>query len=92
MKQDGKAEEQCRSPEEQETAGEIRGTSWQDEEAFLRQTLSVIHDGLENYGRQVADMRAEIDDMLDHFHDDNPELIKICRRTASSCTTGLTLS
>lgn len=64
-------------PGEQETAGEIRGTSRQDEEALLRQTPSIIHDGLENYGRQVADMRAELDDMLNHFHDDNPELINL---------------
>ena len=77
MKQGGKGEEQCRSPEEQETAGEIRGTSRQDEEAFLRQALSVIYDGLENYGRQVANMRAEIGDMPDHFHDDNSELINL---------------
>ncbi|MCI9337575.1 MAG: AAA family ATPase [Lachnospiraceae bacterium] len=54
---------------------QIRGTTRQAEESFLEQTLSVIRDNLESYGRQVDEMGAEIDDMLDHFHDDNPELI-----------------
>ena len=53
----------------------IQGTTRQAEEAFLEQTLSVIRDNLESYGRQVDDMSTEIDVMLDHFHDDNPELI-----------------
>ncbi len=53
----------------------IQGTTRQAEEAFLEQTLSVVRGNLENYGRKVKDMGAEIDDMLDHFHDDNPELI-----------------
>ena len=53
----------------------IQGTTRQAEESFLEQTLSVIRDNLESYGRQVDDMSTEIDVMLDHFHDDNPELI-----------------
>ena len=55
----------------------IKGTSRQDEEAFLQQTISVIRKNLENYGEQVSSMRAEIDEMLDHFHDDNPEVINL---------------
>ena len=54
---------------------QLRGTTRQDEEAFLEETLSVIRDNLANYGGQVESLRAEIDVMLDHFHDDNPELI-----------------
>lgn len=53
----------------------IQGTTRQDEEHFLEQALSVIRDNVESYGAQVDSMGAEIDDMLDHFHDDNPELI-----------------
>ena len=34
----------------------IQGTTRQAEEAFLEQTLSVIRDNLESYGRQVDDM------------------------------------
>lgn len=54
---------------------QVRGTTRQDEERFLEEALSVVRDNLESYGRQVEQMGAEIDDMLDHFHDDNPELI-----------------
>lgn len=55
----------------------IPGTSRQEEEAFLERTLCVIRANLENYGAQVSSMRAEIDEMLEHFHDDNPELINL---------------
>lgn len=57
--------------------GRVQGTSRQAEEAFLEQTLSVIRNNLENYGEQVRNMRSDIDEMLDHFHDDNPELINL---------------
>lgn len=57
--------------------GGLQGTSRQEEEAFLEQTLAVVNANLENYGAQVSRMREEIDDMLDHFHDDNPELINL---------------
>lgn len=53
----------------------LPGISRQSEEDFLNQALSVIRDNVERYGDQVFTMRTEIDDMLEHFHDDNPELI-----------------
>lgn len=55
----------------------LQGISRQDEEAFLERTLSVIRANLASYGDQVSRMRTEIDDMLEHFHDDNPELINL---------------
>ena len=61
----------------QDEQGKVHGTSRQEEEAFLEQTLAVIHNNLEVYGQRVRSMREEIDDMLDHFHDDNPELINL---------------
>lgn len=61
----------------QEEQSNVHGTSRQEEEAFLEETLAVIHGNLEVYGEQVGRMREEIDDMLDHFHDDNPELINL---------------
>ena len=61
----------------QDEQGKVHGTSRQEEEAFLEQTLAVIHNNLEVYGQRVRCMRKEIDDMLDHFHDDNPELINL---------------
>ena len=39
----------------------LRGTTRQDEEAFLEETLSVIRDNLTNYGEQVDSLRAEMD-------------------------------
>lgn len=61
----------------QEEQSNVHGTSRREEEAFLEQTLAVIRSNLEVYGEQVERMREEIDDMLDHFHDDNPELINL---------------
>lgn len=60
---------------------QIQGITRQAEETFLRKTLSVIHSNLERYGREVSQMREEIDEMLDHFHDDNPELINLLENT-----------
>lgn len=51
------------------------GSDLQEEESHLQNTLSIIRNNVENYNQQVSEMRAEIDNMLEHFHDDNPELI-----------------
>ncbi len=61
----------------QDEQSNVHGTSRREEEAFLEETLAVIRGNLEVYGEQVGRMREEIDDMLDHFHDDNPELINL---------------
>ncbi len=45
------------------------------EEQHLQETLSVIDHNIKTYGAEVSRMREEIDDMLEHFHDDNAELI-----------------
>jgi len=60
---------------------ELLDISRQAEEHYLDRTLEVIHNNVTNYSRDVARMRAEIDDMLDHFHDDNPELINTLENT-----------
>lgn len=59
----------------------LTGTSRQAEEQHLEGTLKVIHENINNYGRDVSRMRDEIDDMLEHFHDDNPELINTLENT-----------
>ncbi len=59
----------------------LPGISRQDEERYLTQTLAVIHDNIEIYGHDVARMRNEIDELLNHFHDDNPELINALENT-----------
>lgn len=55
--------------------------SRQAEEQYLAETLAVIHDNIEKYGHDVAQMKAQINDMLEHFHDDNPELINQLENT-----------
>ena len=59
----------------------IPGTSRQAEEAFLQQTLSVIQANLANYGEQVSRMKAEIDEMLEHYHDNDTEVYIILSNT-----------
>lgn len=57
------------------------GTSKEAEEQHLNETLDLIHANVERYSRDVAKMREEIDTMLEHFHDDNPELINELENT-----------
>ena len=64
--------------EKQET---LLGISKQEEEQNLINTLDIIHHNIESYGSDVARMREEIDIILDHFHDDNPELINQLENT-----------
>ena len=59
----------------------LHGISREAEEENLAETLAVIQNNIQNYGRDVSAMREEIDDMLEHFHDDNPELINTLENT-----------
>ncbi len=56
-------------------------TSRQAEEENLIRTLQIIRNNMLNYGADVSRMREEIDEMLEHFHDDNPELINLLENT-----------
>ncbi len=51
------------------------------EQRHLQETLSVIRDNLENYGDQVRKMKADIDEMLEHYHDDDAEVYVILNNT-----------
>ncbi len=44
------------------------------EERYLRQTIRVVRDNVENYEREVTRMQDEIDEMLEHYHDNDVEL------------------
>lgn len=59
----------------------LPGTSRQAEEQHLQETLSIVRDNVEKYSKEVASLRSGIDDMLTHFHDDNPELINELENT-----------
>lgn len=57
------------------------GTSREAEEIRLQKTLNIVRDNLVRYKADVAALRASIDDMQAHFHDDNPELINELENT-----------
>ena len=59
----------------------IQGTSRREEEKHLEETLAVIHDNMEEYGRQVGKMQADIDEMLEHYHDNDVEVYTILSNT-----------
>ena len=55
--------------------------SRQDEEAHLEKTLAVVRSNVESYGREVDKMQADIDEMLDHYHDNDAEVYIILNNT-----------
>lgn len=57
------------------TKKELPGLSRRAEEQHLKKILDIIRKNVEQYGEVVSTLRTDIDDMLAHFHDDNPELI-----------------
>lgn len=57
------------------------GVSREAEESRLQETLDIVRDNLAGYKADVAALRASIDDMQAHFHDDNPELINELENT-----------
>lgn len=79
QKEDGKNED----GKKEKSLQKVRGTSRQAEEDFLRQTLSVIQGNLANYGEQVSRMKAEIDEMLEHYHDNDAEVYTILSNTVT---------
>ncbi len=56
-------------------------TSRQAEEQHLQDTLAVIQDNLDNYRTQVSAMQADIDEMLEHYHDNDAEVYTILNNT-----------
>ena len=70
----GTGKERNMDPEVKSTALK---TSKREEEAYLARTLAVVHDNVENYGREVARMQANIDEMLEHYHDNDAEVYTI---------------
>lgn len=53
----------------------------QQEEAYLKETLRVISENVEAYKKDVTKMQAEIDEMLDHYHDNDVELYTALNNT-----------
>lgn len=44
------------------------------EERYLKQTIRVVRDNVENYEQETARMQGEIDEMLEHYRDNDVEL------------------
>lgn len=59
----------------------IAGISRQAEEKYLKETLAVVNDNLESLGREVSKMQADIDEMLEHYHDNDMEVYTILNNT-----------
>lgn len=57
--------------------------SRQEEEAHLESTLMVVKDNVANYGREVARMQEDIDEMLAHYHDNDAEVYTILSNTVT---------
>lgn len=57
--------------------------SRQSEEQYLKDTLAVVHDNVENYDRQVRQMDADIQEMLAHYHDNDVEVLTILNNTVT---------
>ncbi len=53
----------------------------QAEEAYLAETLSVIADNIAVYTADVDRMQADIDEMLEHYHDNDAEVYTILNNT-----------
>ncbi len=62
---------------------ESQAVSKQAEERYLKKTLAVVKDNVENYGREVARMQEDIDEMLAHYHDNDVEVYTILSNTVT---------
>ncbi|MDE5931245.1 MAG: AAA family ATPase, partial [Lachnospiraceae bacterium] len=67
----------------QEKEKNFMGLSRQDEEAYLVKTLSIVQDNVANYGQEVSQMQADIDEMLAHYHDNDIEVLTILNNTVT---------
>ena len=51
------------------------------EEEHLAETLAVVRKNVEAYSSEVSRMQADIDEMLEHFHDNDVEVLTILNNT-----------
>ena len=68
-----------RSMKNEEAQGMKAG--WQEEEAYLEDTLKVVKRNVASYEAQTTQMQAEIKEMLDHYHDNDVELYTALNNT-----------
>ena len=63
-----------------------RNISRKAEEAYLAETLRVVRDNVREYGQEVAKMQEDIDEMLEHYHDNDAEVLTILNNTVTMHT------
>lgn len=47
---------------------------WQREEKYLNQTLDIVKRNVENYESEICEMSDQIEEMLQHYHDNDVEV------------------
>ena len=62
---------------------EVEGISEKAEKEYLEKTLAIVRDNVENYGKEVSRMGADIDEMLAHYHDNDVEVYTILNNTVT---------
>ena len=55
--------------------------SRKEEEAHLEEVLSIVKENISSYSGQVEKMQADIDEMLEHYHDNDAEVYTILNNT-----------
>ena len=58
-------------------------TTRADEDRYLSETLKVVKANTASYSRQAAQMQADIDDMLEHYHDNDMESLTELNNTVT---------
>ena len=56
-------------------------TTRKAEEQYLDRTLKVVERNVENYSHEVSRMQADIDEMLEHYHDNDVEVYTALNNT-----------
>ncbi|MBQ8596730.1 MAG: AAA family ATPase, partial [Lachnospiraceae bacterium] len=62
---------------------EFADTGRKEEEAYLQETLQVIKTNIANYETEVSQMQEQIDEMLDHYHDNDVEIYTALSNTVT---------
>ena len=68
---------------ESEKTEVILGTGRENEEKYLQETLQVVKANVKAYESEMAVMQEEIDEMLEHYHDNDVEVYTALSNTVT---------
>ena len=71
------------SKNKQETEKELTGIDRKAEADYLQKTLQVIKTNIASYETEVSQMQEQIDEMLDHYHDNDVEIYTALSNTVT---------